>query len=89
MVTVIIPALNESKTIGHVISLVKASPIVSEILVIDDKSVDNTVDAAREAGAKVYTSTTLGKGASMREGIMFACNELLLFLDAEIGRAHV
>ena len=84
MVTVIIPALNEAETIGTVIGLVKNSPLVSEIIVIDDKSHDNTVQVAREAGVTVYTSTLLGKGASMREGILFAKNEFLLFLDADI-----
>lgn len=84
MVTVIIPALNEGETLGTVISLVKKSSLVSEIIVMDDKSEDNTVTVAREAGAIVYTSTSLGKGASMREGILFAKNELLLFLDADI-----
>ena len=84
MVTVIIPALNEAETIGSVIGLVKKSPIVSEIIVMDDKSDDTTVTVAREAGATVYTSTMLGKGASMREGILFAGNEFLLFLDADI-----
>jgi glycosyltransferase involved in cell wall biosynthesis len=84
MVTVIIPALNEAETIGKVIGLVKRSPIVSEIIVVDDKSHDNTVHIARDAGATVYTSTLLGKGASMREGILFSGNEFLLFLDADI-----
>ncbi|HOC49271.1 MAG TPA: glycosyltransferase [Bacteroidales bacterium] len=84
MVTVIIPALNEADTLGTVISLVKKSPLVSELIVIDDKSEDNTVTVAHEAGAMVYTSTLLGKGSSMREGILFAKNELMLFLDADI-----
>lgn len=84
MVSVIIPALNEGDTIGTVISLVRRSSLVSEVIVMDDKSVDNTVAVARESGATVYTSTLLGKGASMREGIMFAGNEWLLFLDADI-----
>ncbi|MCU0410769.1 MAG: glycosyltransferase, partial [Bacteroidales bacterium] len=84
MVTVIIPALNESETIEQVIKLAQSSPLVSEVIVMDDKSVDDTVAVARDAGATVYTSTMLGKGASMREGIMFASNELLVFLDADI-----
>jgi len=84
MVTVIIPALNESETISSVIEVVKGSPLVSEVIVIDDKSTDNTMTVAQEAGATVYTSTLLGKGASMREGILFAKNDILLFLDADI-----
>lgn len=84
MVTVIIPALNEAETIIQVIGLVRKSPLVSEVIVVDDKSTDDTVPVARDAGSTVYTSTTLGKGASMREGILFAKNEMLLFLDADI-----
>lgn len=84
MITVIIPALNEAETISQVIGLVVKSPLVAEVIVMDDKSTDNTAAAATEAGAKVYTSTMLGKGASMREGILFAKNEWILFLDADI-----
>ena len=48
MVTVIIPTLNEQNTIAQVIQLVKKSPLVSEILVIDDKSLDNTIKNAKD-----------------------------------------
>ncbi len=84
MVTVIIPALNEEKTIAKVVGLVKNSSIVSEIIVVDDKSVDDTVSKAREAGAIVITSTKLGKGASMFDGVLYAHNPILVFLDADI-----
>lgn len=84
MVSVIIPTLNESETLRHVISLVRSASPESEIIVIDDKSLDETISIAREEGVTLYTSTRLGKGASMREGIMFARNEILLFLDADI-----
>lgn len=85
MVTVIIPALNESDTIESVVNFAKKSPHVSEILVVDDKSLDDTVKRAKAAGAKVITSTKLGKGASMKEGLMFASNEFVLFLDGDIN----
>jgi glucosyl-3-phosphoglycerate synthase len=84
MITVIIPALNEEATIQHVIRQVKQVPGVNEVIVVDDKSMDNTVAAAREAGAKVITSTRLGKGASMKDGAMVAVNDILVFLDADI-----
>lgn len=84
MVTVIIPALNEGKTVGHVVDLVKRSPIVSEIIVVDDKSMDNTIEEARRKGATVITSTKLGKGASMKDGVLVAKNEWIAFLDADI-----
>lgn len=84
MVTVIIPALNEEKTIRQVIGLISESPVVSEILVIDDKSFDNTIKQARLPKVKIYTSVRLGKGASMRDGMLLAHNEVIVFLDADI-----
>ena len=84
MITVIIPALNEEKTIAHVVQLAKNSPHVSEVIVVDDKSLDNTVNEAKRAGATVMTSTKLGKGASMKDGVLYAKNNLIAFLDADI-----
>lgn len=84
MITVIIPALNEEKTIQHVIKQVSQNTNVTEVIVVDDKSMDDTVNTARHAGAKVITSTKLGKGASMKDGVLVAANEFLVFLDADI-----
>ncbi len=84
MISVIIPTLNEEKTIGQVINLVRNSPLVDEILVIDDKSTDNTVKNANLPKVKIFTSSALGKGASMRDGMLLAKNEILVYLDADI-----
>ena len=51
---------------------------------MDDLSVDNTVAEAKKEDVKVITSTNVGKGDSMREGMMMARNEILVFLDADI-----
>lgn len=84
MITVIIPALNEERTIASVVTYCYSKPAVSEVVVVDDKSFDNTVKFAKEAGAKVITSTCIGKGSSMKEGLLFASNELVVFLDGDI-----
>lgn len=84
MITVIIPALNEEQTIRHVVRLANQSTHVSEVIVVDDKSMDNTVAEARKEGATVITSTKLGKGASMKDGVLVAKNEVIAFLDADI-----
>ena len=84
MITVIIPALNEEKTIKYVIQVVRNFNHVSEVIVVDDKSMDNTVEAATNLGATVITSTKLGKGASMKDGLMLAKNDIVVFLDADI-----
>lgn len=84
MISVIIPTLNEQSTISQVIERIQKESCVSEILVIDDKSLDDTIKHARRHKVKIYTSTKLGKGTSMREGMMLAENEFLVYLDADI-----
>jgi phosphoserine phosphatase SerB len=84
MVTVIIPALNEEMTIRQVIQLVGSSPVVDDILVIDDKSYDNTIKKARLPRVRIYTSPVIGKGASMRDGVQLAKNEIMVYVDADI-----
>ncbi len=84
MITLIIPTLNEGKTVRKVIEHVGKSSLISEILVIDDKSSDDTLKAARLPNVKLYTSTRLGKGSSMRDGMLLAKNEIIVYLDADI-----
>lgn len=84
MITVIIPTLNEEEHIASVVHFAKVQPNVTEVIVVDDKSLDKTVSIAQESGAKVITSTKLGKGASMKDGILCASNGIVAFLDGDI-----
>ncbi len=84
MISVIIPALNEEKTIRNVIRRARQNDLVTEIIVVDDQSTDNTVAEARKENVRIITSTNLGKGDSMREGMELATNEIVVFLDADI-----
>jgi len=84
MISVIIPTLNEEEHIESVIRFAFNQPHVTEVIIVDDKSLDNTVTIARNCGAKVVTSTKLGKGTSMKEGVMCASNNVIVFLDGDI-----
>ena len=84
MLTVIIPVLNEEKTIQNVVTFCLKNSLVTEVIVVDDKSEDNTVEIARNAGATVIISEVRGKGISMKDGIKASQNELLIFLDGDI-----
>jgi phosphoserine phosphatase SerB len=84
MITVIIPAWNEEKTISVVINYCWAQPLVSEVIVVDDNSSDDTALLARAANANVLFSKKRGKGISMQEGVVAASNSIVVFLDADI-----
>jgi len=84
MITVVIPALNEEKTIAAVVAFCLRNPLVNEVIVVDDNSEDRTAALAKEAGAVVVASKVRGKGISMKDGIQKASNDLIIFLDADI-----
>ena len=87
--TVVIPALNEAKRISEVVAYALADPATAEVIVIDDSSIDSTAELARLAGARVLTSSMLGKGASMQDGIAPARCDFLVYLDGDLtGLRH-
>ncbi len=83
--SVLIPALNEARRIAQVVAYARADPATGEVIVIDDSSIDATAELARNAGATVITSTLLGKGASMRDGMALAKHDLLVYLDGDLS----
>ena len=84
-VTVVIPALNEAKRIASVVAYALADPATAEVVVVDDSSIDDTAALAREAGARVVTSTMLGKGPSMHDGLLAAQCEFVAYLDGDLA----
>jgi phosphoserine phosphatase len=85
MISVIVPVLNESQRVGSVVEFVRRDPRVNEVIVVDDGSTDGTGELARAAGARVIMSTLLGKGASMRDGLLAAKNDVLLYVDGDMA----
>ena len=63
-VSVVLPARNEARTVGTIVSairreLVEGVPLVDEIVVIDSRSVDDTAAVAAAAGAKVFAQDAI------------------------------
>jgi len=81
-ISVIIPAYNEAKRIGKVLS--RIPEFVDEVIVVDDGSEDNTSEVAKTHGAEVIRlKENQGKGAAMREGIKKASGDIIVFMDAD------
>lgn len=86
LIYVIIPAFNESKSIGKVIADIPS--IVTEIIVVDNASTDNTGDFAKEKGATVLRENRKGYGYSCLKGMDYISkkakeNDIIVFLDGD------
>ncbi len=70
---VVTPAWNEEECIAETIREIRTAVPQADILVVDDGSVDRTVDRARTAGAQVLVLPfNLGVGGAMRAGFKYA-----------------
>src|SRR5437870_9805330 len=84
-ILVAIPAFNEGPTIGSVV--LKARQFASEVVVVDDGSLDDTAETAALAGAHVIQhARNLGKGLAIRSAWLYArehAPEVFVLLDGD------
>jgi glycosyltransferase involved in cell wall biosynthesis len=85
-ILVIIPAFNEAQSIGQVISDIP--DLVSEIIVVNNNSTDNTAAIATAAGATVLFEEQMGYGYACLKGINYAGNRsktphIIVFMDGD------
>lgn len=82
MISAVIPAFNEEKTVGDVVRHALAH--VDEVVVVDDGSTDNTATVATEAGAEVIRhKRNMGNFLSVVSGLKKAKGEIMITLDAD------
>jgi len=85
-IKVIIPAFNEADSIAEVINEIPES--VSEIIVVNNNSSDNTVQNAENSGATVLTENRKGYGYACLKGMNYVAEQsdppdIIVFIDGD------
>lgn len=85
--SIVIPALNEEKTIAFCVEkgirAIRELNIDGEVLVADNGSTDQTIKSAEEAGARVVHVQEKGYGSACMGGFKEANGEFLIMGDAD------
>lgn len=84
IVSVVIPAFKEGKTIRKVIRDLKSSSSYNtEIIVVDGYSNDGTEEIVKEENADFVTEPRVGYGRAIKTGIDHAKGEIVVIIDAD------
>ena len=93
--SIVIPAYNEGERLGatleKVLGYVREQGLSAEVIVVNDGSRDNTADLVRGFAAKDPALRLLenpgnrGKGYAVRNGMLNALGEIVVFSDADLS----
>ncbi len=88
MISVVVPVFNEEPTVGNVIERLKAvlqkTGLNHEIIVVDDSSIDNSVEVAKRHQVLVYKlKRHMGKGYALRVGFARVTGDLVVTIDSD------
>lgn len=93
--SIVIPAFNEKArikaTLDEVIHCVETHGWSAEVIVVDDGSTDNTAAIVQSISSQhpfvhlLANVTNRGKGFSVRNGMLHASGDIILFTDADLS----
>jgi glycosyltransferase involved in cell wall biosynthesis len=85
-ISCIICAWNEAPRIGAVLAVVSTHPLLDEVIVVDDGSIDGTSEVVRSFPnvRSIRLDTNRGKSHAMAVGVAAAKHDLLMLLDADL-----
>ncbi|MCZ2829856.1 glycosyltransferase family 2 protein [Modestobacter sp. VKM Ac-2986] len=82
-VSVVIPTYNEARNLPHVLPRLPAD--LHEVILVDGRSVDDTVEVARalRSDVKIVMQNRIGKGNAMACGFAAVTGDIVVMLDAD------
>ena len=100
-ISLCIPTLNEEKTIGKEVLILRSElmeryPLIDEFAVIDSGSSDKTLEVASNFGADTYLASDIlpevgdkkGKGENLWKAIHQLKGDIICYVDADISNIH-
>jgi dolichyl-phosphate beta-glucosyltransferase len=91
--SIVIPAYNEARrlpaTLASITEYLELAGLTAEVIVVDDGSTDDTDDAAKSVPGQAMPPKIIGfegnrgKGAAVKEGMLAATGDYVLFMDAD------
>ena len=85
--SIVMPCLNEERTVGNCVSQAKSflvkSKIKGEVIIADNGSIDRSVEIAEMNGARVIHVTNKGYGSALMGGIEAAKGKFIIMADAD------
>jgi glucosyl-3-phosphoglycerate synthase len=100
-ISLCIPTLNEEKTIGKEVLILRSElmeryPLIDEFAIIDSGSEDKTLEVAGSYGADTYLASDIlpeegdkrGKGENLWKAIHQLKGDIICYVDADISNIH-
>jgi glycosyltransferase involved in cell wall biosynthesis len=85
-VSAILPIYNEEKTLAFVVKTLLSSPILGEVICINDGSTDKSLEILQSFGSKIRlinVHPNKGKGNALVEGVKASKGEIVAFFDGD------